>query len=169
MNASRNLILDYIEIDQIIIGRILFQKFSIVKVWREFSSTKFYIKRILKQFNSQLRRIRRDNQKYLNKKHKLNNEHLEALDDTIKTIKDKKFTFSDVHREFLLRDKTGVQVHKKTIYRRMRDNLGLMYKMLGILNRVADGHEEAPAEIHTCYVVRNITEQRFLSGIYWWI
>ena len=76
MNASRNLTPDYTEIDKTIIGRILFQKLSIIEVWREFSWTKFYIKRILKQFNPQLRRIRRDYQKYLNKKHKLNNEHL---------------------------------------------------------------------------------------------
>ena len=142
MNASRNLTPDYTEIDKIIIGRILFQKLLIIEVWREFSWTKFYIKRVLKQFNSQLRRIRRDSQKYLNKKHKLNNEQLEALEDTIKIIKDKKFTVSDVHREFLLKDKTGVQVQQKTIYRRMRDNLGLTYKKWGLFNRGAEGHEK---------------------------
>ena len=90
MNASRNLTPDYTEIDKIIIGRILFQKWSIIEVWREFSWAKFYIKRILKQFNFQLLRIRRDNQEYINKKHKLNNEHLEALENTIKLIKKQK-------------------------------------------------------------------------------
>ena len=47
MNVSRNLTADYIEIDKIIIGIILFQKLSVIKVWRELNRTKFYIIKIL--------------------------------------------------------------------------------------------------------------------------
>ena len=78
------------EKDKLIIGSILFQKIPIVIVWKEFDWKNFYIKKIHNNFNTQLRRVRRDYKNYLNKKRLLNEDHIETLKDTIREINDRK-------------------------------------------------------------------------------
>ena len=140
------------EKDKLTIGSILFQKVPIAIMWRKFDWTSFYIKKVLNNFNTQLRRVRRDNQKYLNKKRLLNEDHIETLKDTIREIKERKFTVADVHWEFFKRDKTGIQVKHRTIYRRIRDSLGLTFKKWGSLNRVVESQERRQ-QIYTAAVL----------------
>ena len=140
------------EKDKLIIGSILFQKVPITIVWREFDWTSFNIKKVLNNFNTQLRGVRRDYKKCLNKKRLLNEYHIETLKDTIREIKDRKFTVADVHWEFLKRDKTEIQVKHRTIYRRMQDSLGLTFKKWELLNSVAESQERRQ-QIYTAAVL----------------
>ena len=79
MLSSQALNSESIDKDNLIIWKVVFHKFSISWIWKEFEVNSLYVRRLLKEFKNNLKLIKCDNKKYLGKRQKLDEDSITVL------------------------------------------------------------------------------------------
>ena len=138
MLSSQALNSESIDKDNLIVWKVVFHKFSISRIWKQFEVSSLYVRRLLKEFKNNIKLIKRDNKRYLGKRQKLDEESITVLNEEASSLMGTKFTTNDLKWIFIKRTKNLIGVSERTIKRIMKVNLKLRYKKWGLLNNVVN-------------------------------
>ena len=122
--------------DSTIIWRVLFHKFLISRVWNDFNVSSWYLRKLIKKFNKNIKLVRRENKRYLNKRQKLSKDHIGASHEEANSLIGTKFTVSDLKWKLIKRLKNEIDISESTLKRKMKNNLKLRLKKWGLLNKI---------------------------------
>ena len=110
-----NLALNSESIDKnnLIVWKVVFHKFSISRIWKEFEVSSLYIRRLLKEFKNNIKFIKCDNKRKLGKRQKLDEDSITVLNEEASSLMGTRFTANDLKWRFIKRTKNLIEVSEK--------------------------------------------------------
>ena len=122
------------DLDIDMIYRLEASKLSVHQLCSQFGVSKYLVRSVVRNYKANLKQIRRNNKRRLNKARKWNGHVVEKVKLFASQHSNKKFTLSDVQVSLLEQVPTPVKISKTTISNKLRYRLNYRYKKMNLQN-----------------------------------
>ena len=122
------------DLDIDMIYRLEASKLSVPQLCSQFGVSKYLVRSVVRNYKANLKQIRRNNKRRLNKARKWNGHVVEKVKLFASQHSNKKFTLSDVQVSLLEQVPTPVKISKTTISNILRYRLNYRYKKMNLQN-----------------------------------